>query len=187
MSESSRFGVSVEDELLQSFDALIATQGYANRSEALRDLMRDAIIKSKIQKASDGGEALGSLTLLYDHHSKDLSERMGELQHENYGLIISVLHFHVSHDDCMEVIVLRGDVRDIRSLASALLSLRGVKHGDLFVTVPSGRITSAKRAAAVSHARWRRHRFAVGRRGDYRNGFFVEWDRTLWRPGGGGS
>lgn len=150
MSDISRFGVSAEDELLQSFDALIESQGYANRSEALRDLMRDAIIKSKLVMAADAGEALGSLTLVYDHHASDLSEKMAELQHDNYKLVISALHFHISHDDCMEVIILRGPVRQIRALASGLLSLRGVKHGELFVTVPGHQITSRRKTASRS-------------------------------------
>ncbi len=140
MSELSRFGVSVEDELLQSYDQLIAGQGYANRSEALRDLMRDALVKSKIEELAETGEILGSLTLVYDHHANDLTEKMNNLQHDFHNLIVSVLHVHISHDDCMEVIVLRGQAREIRALADALLSLKGVKHGRLFVTLPTRKI-----------------------------------------------
>jgi CopG family nickel-responsive transcriptional regulator len=136
MSEIARFGVSVENELLQSFDSLIASQGYANRSEALRDLMRDSLVKSKIEDSPEAGEVLGSLTLVYDHHAKELTDKMADLQHQHYDSVVSVLHVHVSHDDCMEVIVLRGSLREVRALADSLLSLRGVKHGKLFVTVP---------------------------------------------------
>lgn len=135
MSDISRFGVSVEDELLQSFDRLISGQGYANRSEALRDLMRDALVKSRLETSPEADEALGSLTLVYDHHASELSDRMSALQHDHHNLVVSVLHVHLSHDDCMEVIVLRGAVREIRALSDALLSLRGVKHGRLFVTL----------------------------------------------------
>ena len=107
MSDLSRFGVSVEEELLQSFDRLINSQGYANRSEALRDLMRDALVKSHLETLPENSEALGSLTLVYDHHASELSDKMNELQHDHHNLVVSVLHVHVNHDDCMEVIVLR--------------------------------------------------------------------------------
>lgn len=141
MSDISRFGVSAEDELLKSFDELIAGQGYLNRSEALRDLMRDALVKSKLANASIADEVLGTLTLVYDHHAKDLSDKMIDLQHEHYHAVVSVLHIHISHDDCMEVIVLRGEIPRIRALANSLLSLKGVKHGELFVTLAARKIT----------------------------------------------
>ena len=157
MSELSRFGVSAEEELLTSFDRLIAGQGYANRSEALRDLMRDALIRSQIENFPEDSEVLGSLTLVYDHHAVDLSDKMNELQHNHHELVVSVLHIHVSHDDCMEVIVLRGAVREIRSLADGLLSLKGVKHGHLFVTVASAQIIGGEAAKAHSHSPSRNH------------------------------
>jgi len=158
MSELLRFGVSAEDELLQSFDRLIANQGYATRSEALRDLMRDALVRSRLEEPPETAEILGSLTLVYDHHAHDLTERMAELQHDHHGLVISVLHVHVSHDDCMEVIVLRGPVRDVRLLGEALLSLKGVKHGKLFVTLPSREITERKSATPSSHKHGHEHK-----------------------------
>jgi len=158
MSELLRFGVSAEDELLQSFDRLIANQGYATRSEALRDLMRDALVRSRLEEPPENAEILGSLTLVYDHHAHDLTERMAELQHDHHGLVISVLHVHVSHDDCMEVIVLRGPVREVRLLGEALLSLKGVKHGKLFVTLPSREITERKSATLSSHKHGHEHK-----------------------------
>src|SRR5262249_36226943 len=87
----------------------------------------------------------------YDHHARELPERMGEIQHERHGLVVSVMHIHISHDDCMEVIALRGKACDIRELANALLSLKGVKHGKLFLALPARRIV-AQRKAAQSHA-----------------------------------
>ncbi len=141
MSELSRFGVSAEEELLQNFDRMISAQGYANRSEALRDLMRDALVKAKLEDAPDAGEVLGSLTLVYDHHANDLSDKMNALQHDYFNFIVSVLHVHINHDDCMEVIVLRGEVKQVRSLADSILSLKGVKHGKLFITLPAREIT----------------------------------------------
>ena len=146
MSDLSRFGVSVEEELLGSFDQLIAAQGYENRSEALRDLMRDALVKSRLESSPADGEALGSLTLVYDHHASELNDKMNALQHDHHDLVVSVLHVHVSHDDCMEVIVLRGAVREIRTLSDALLSLKGVKHGRLFVTLNTQQMVGRKSA-----------------------------------------
>lgn len=147
MSELSRFGVSAEEELLQNFDRLIGEQGYANRSEALRDLMRDALVKSRLEDAPQTGEVLGSLTLVYDHHASDLSDKMNSLQHEFFNFIVSVLHVHISHDDCLEVIVLRGELSRVRVLADKLLSLKGVKHGKLFVTLPAQEIGGAAKSA----------------------------------------
>ncbi len=151
MSDLLRFGVSIESELLESFDRLVAAQGYATRSEALRDLIRDALVRSRIEAQQQSAEVLGSLTLVYDHHAHDLAEQMAELQHAHHGLVVSVLHVHISHDDCMEVIVLRGAVSGVRELADALLSLKGVKHGRLFVTLPAQHITGRKAVAASAH------------------------------------
>ena len=156
MSELSRFGVSVEEILLESFDQLIADQGYDSRSEALRDLMRDALVKSRLEYLPEDAEALASLTLVYDHHATDLNDKMNELQHDNHNLIVSVLHVHVSHDDCMEVIVLRGAVKEIRELSDGLLSLKGVKHGRLFVTLASERIVK-QQAGSNGHAHSHKH------------------------------
>ncbi len=157
MSDLSRFGVSVEEELLESFDQLIAGQGYVNRSEALRDLMRDALVKSRLETSPENGEALGSLTLVYDHHASELNDKMNELQHDHHDLVVSVLHVHVNHDDCMEVIVLRGAIREIRRLSDGLLSLKGVKHGRLFVTLPAQEMVGRK-ATANGHVHSRNHK-----------------------------
>lgn len=149
MSTLLRFGISAEEELVQKFDALSAERGYGNRSEALRDLMRDALIQTRIQAQPDETEVIASLTLVYDHHARELTDKMAAMQHEHHGLVISVLHVHISHDDCMEVIAMRGTAGEIRQLADALLSLKGVKHGKLFLTLPAQSITSGQ---AHSHA-----------------------------------
>jgi CopG family nickel-responsive transcriptional regulator len=140
----SRFGVSVDEDLLKSFDRLINRQGYATRSESLSDLMRDSLVRERIEAQTGGAYVLGSLTLVYDHHATDLTDRMAELQHDQHELVVSVLHVHISHDDCMEVIVLRGNSAEIRKLSDALLSLKGVKHGQLFITLPGQEITRKK-------------------------------------------
>ena len=140
MSELVRFGVSIEQDLLENYDRLINERGYENRSEALRDLIRDALIQQKIEMQPDIS-ALGSLTLVYDHHARNLSQEMSEIQHKFHENILSVMHLHVSHDDCLEIIALRGIVSEIAALANDLLSLKGIKNGKLFLTLPSSVIT----------------------------------------------
>ena len=160
MGAISRFGVSADDELLESFDRLIANQGYATRSEALSDLMRDSLVRARLAASPDGAEVLGSLTLVYDHHATDLTDKMAELQHDHHELVVSVLHIHISHEDCMEVIVLRGKAKGVRTLSDSLLSLKGVKHGRLFVTQPAQLITTGKAAKKRPHGHSHPHRHA---------------------------
>ncbi len=136
MSEIVRFGVSIDQELLENYDRLISTRGYATRSEAIRDLIREALIGQKIETESQI-EALGSLTLVYDHHARNLTKEMGDLQHRHHEIILSVMHLHVSHDDCLEIIALRGFVAQITELADSLLALKGIKNGKLFLTLQS--------------------------------------------------
>lgn len=141
MSDIIRFGVSIEQDLLENYDRLIAERGYATRSEALRDLIREALIQQKIEMNSET-HALGSLTLVYDHHASNLLQEMAQIQHNFHELILSVMHLHVNHNDCLEVIALRGVVAEIVALANGLLSLKGIKHGKLFLTLPSSVINA---------------------------------------------
>ena len=158
MSNLLRFGVSIESDLLESFDRLISDRGYANRSEALRDLIRDTLVQSRLEAEPERADVLGSLTLVYDHHAHDLTERMAELQHDHNELVVSVLHVHVSHEDCMEVIMLRGQYFEVKSLTDSLLSLKGIKHGKLFVTVPASTIAkNAKSNGKPKHDHKHKH------------------------------
>ncbi|HRH46818.1 MAG TPA: nickel-responsive transcriptional regulator NikR [Pyrinomonadaceae bacterium] len=141
MSDLIRFGVSIEKDLLDNFDNLIAVKNYATRSEALRDLIRESLIEQKIDNHSET-KVLGSLTLIYDHHASNLLQEMANVQHQHHELILSVMHLHVSHDDCMEVIALSGKVNNITELANNLVSLKGIKNGKLFLTLPSSNIIS---------------------------------------------
>lgn len=140
MSELVRFGVSIDQDLLENYDRLIAERGYATRSEALRDLIREALIQQKIETQTEIN-ALGSLTLVYDHHARNLAQEMGAIQHDFHNNILSVMHLHVSHDDCLEIIALRGVISEIAELSNRLLSLKGIKNGKLFLTLPSSVIT----------------------------------------------
>jgi CopG family nickel-responsive transcriptional regulator len=140
LSELARFGVSIDQDLLENYDRLVAERGYATRSEALRDLIREALIQQKIEMHA-GVRALGSLTLVYDHQARNLVQEMGEIQHDFHENILSVMHLHVSHADCLEIIALSGVVSKIAELANRLLSLKGIKNGKLFLTLPSSTIT----------------------------------------------
>jgi CopG family transcriptional regulator, nickel-responsive regulator len=141
MSNLVRFGVSIEDGLLENFDALSNERGYANRSEALRDLIRKSLIKKKVSFDADT-QVLGSLTLVYDHHSTTVLQDMAAIQHNHHNLILSVMHLHVNHTDCLEILALSGKTKHINSLADELISLKGVKHGKLCVTLPSSEINN---------------------------------------------
>lgn len=141
MSNLIRFGVSIEQDLLENFDNLISEKSYATRSEALRDLIRNALIENKIDVDSET-EVLGSLTIIYDHHASSLLQEMADIQHRHHDLILSVMHLHINHDDCLEVIALNGKAKHINELANSLVSLKGVKNGKLFLTLPSSNIVN---------------------------------------------
>lgn len=132
MSGVARFGVSADERLIQRFDALIAEKGYVNRSEAVRDLMRNALVEEQWRDGE--GVAVGTVTLVYDHHTTDLADKLTEHQHAHHETIISTLHIHLDHHHCLEVVVLRGQVREIGRLASELIGTKGVKHGKFVAT-----------------------------------------------------
>lgn len=132
MSELRRIGVAIDAELLDRFDALLASKSYANRSEGFRDLIRDALVRE--QTADPDGEAVGTLTLVYDHHVRELSAKLTGVQHDHYREIISTLHVHLDHHNCLEVLVLRGRAGEVRRIAGQLISAKGVKHGRLTLT-----------------------------------------------------
>jgi len=132
MSDTMRFGVSIDEQLLESFDRLIKEKGYVNRSEAIRDLIRDSLVVSCLE--SDEHEMIGTVTLVYDHHVRDLSSKLNEYQHSHNRRIISSLHVHLDAHNCLEVLVVRGHARDVKKIADGLIGVRGVKHGKLVMT-----------------------------------------------------
>jgi CopG family nickel-responsive transcriptional regulator len=128
----TRFGVSLERELLERFDLLIGRKGYANRSEAIRDLIRDSLVKEQWEAGADG--AVGTITLVYNHDTRELADRLTDIQHAHYGSIISALHVHLDAHHCLEVLVLRGNSAELKALADRLIGTRGVKHGTFTAT-----------------------------------------------------
>lgn len=125
----TRFGISLDSELLEGFDSLIAKKGYSNRSEAIRDLIRDTIVKEEWEEGKE--ETAGTITLVYSHETRELSDTLTELQHRYHSLIVSTMHIHLDAHNCLEVLVVRGKGRDIRKIADKLTGTRGVKHGKL--------------------------------------------------------
>ncbi len=129
MSDLVRFGVSLDVDLLDRFDELIGRMGYANRSEAIRDLFREKLVEQEWE--TPGKEIFGVVSIVYDHHTMEVHRRLTELQHRSYAQIISTMHVHIDHHNCLELIVLRGMGKEVRSLAEHLISLKGVKYGRL--------------------------------------------------------
>jgi CopG family nickel-responsive transcriptional regulator len=134
MADLSRIGVSLESELLHRFDSFIAEKGYDNRSEAFRDLIRDRLVGSAVIPSN--AFVVGTVTLIYDHHTRLLPEKLTDLQHESHAIVISTLHAHLDHKSCLEVVVLRGKSRDVQKLADRLISTKGVQHGRLVMSSP---------------------------------------------------
>jgi CopG family nickel-responsive transcriptional regulator len=132
MGKLSRIGVAIDSELLQRFDTLIARRGYTNRSEAFRDLIRDDLVQTAWE--SPDSQVVGTVTLIYDHHVRQLSERLTGMQHEYHHNVLSTLHLHLDHDHCLEVLVVKGKASIVQRVADSLIATKGVKHGRLTIT-----------------------------------------------------
>jgi CopG family transcriptional regulator, nickel-responsive regulator len=134
MSELSRIGVAIDSDLLDQFDRFIASQGYENRSEAFRDLIRERLVSAAVE--SPDSPVVGTVTLIYDHHSRLLPDKLMELQHDHHDLIIATTHAHLDHHTCLEVIVVKGKSHRVRALADLMISTKGVHHGRLVMSAP---------------------------------------------------
>ncbi len=126
-----RIGISLEEALLGQFDRLIADKGYVNRSEAIRDLIRDALVQREWSAAGGREERVAVVTLVYDHDSSTLAHKLAHIQHENHRAVVSALHVHMDEHNCLEVLVLRGRAQDVLTMGEGLISTRGVKFGRL--------------------------------------------------------
>ena len=154
-----RFGVAIEGSLLGQLDALAGERG-CTRSELLRDLARGAVGRAKVPK---GVEAVGALTLVYDHHVRDLSRRLTDLQHELGDGVRSALHVHLSHDLCLEVVVMRGFSDQLQSIADRILAMRGVKQGGIEIIAglaPATTRTAREHGHAHEHEHGHGHEHA---------------------------
>lgn len=131
MGDLVRTGVSLEHDLLKKFDDAIGRKGYQNRSEAIRDLIRDHLVS---EEADKNKVVVGTLTIIYDHHRPNLTEKLVSAQHHAGGKVLAATHVHLDHHNCLEVVIMKGRSGSLRDLANSILSLRGVKHGQLVVT-----------------------------------------------------
>jgi CopG family nickel-responsive transcriptional regulator len=127
-----RFTISIDEDLAQAFDALIAERGYRNRSEAIRDLLRSHLEAAR-QAGEKSAHCVANLSYVYNHHERDLAERLTELQHGHHDLTVATLHAHLDHDNCLESVILKGPTQAVRGFADALIAERGVRHGKLNV------------------------------------------------------
>jgi CopG family nickel-responsive transcriptional regulator len=130
----TRTGVALDSDLLKRFDRFIRSAGYDNRSEAFRDLIRDRLNDAHVQFGN--GFVVGTVTLIYDHHWRLLTDKLTELQHQYHPLIISTVHSHLDHDMCLEVVVVKGKLKQVQELAGRLIGLKGVQHGKLVTSAP---------------------------------------------------
>jgi CopG family nickel-responsive transcriptional regulator len=139
MDKIERFGVSMSAELLSLFDQRIREKGYATRSEAIRDIVRDYLVEGEWEDHE--GEVVGTVTIVYDHHTHELGDALTDLQHESHEAVICATHVHLDQHNCLETVVLRGDSILVRQIADRLISTRGVKHGKLVCTTTGKRIS----------------------------------------------
>ena len=130
MGTLTRFGVSMDSDLLGKFDAFLLQKGYAKRSEAIRDLIREILVK---KEWTEGKEVAGSITLVFDHHKRELMNTLTDIQHDFHHLIISSQHIHLDHDNCLEIIVVKGKPEETKELTNKLRSTKGVKYGALSI------------------------------------------------------
>ncbi len=128
MPKVFRFGISLDKDLLDKFDRLIREKNYTNRSEAFRDLIREDLVKAEWKKNK---EIVGAITLIYDHHKRELVNKLMDIQHDFGGIIISSQHIHLDHNNCLEIIAVKGSSKEAQKLSDNLKSVKGVKHGTL--------------------------------------------------------
>jgi CopG family nickel-responsive transcriptional regulator len=131
MGGVTRFSVSIDKDLLDRFLRMTKKHRYGNRSEALRDVMRDALVR---EEWSGKDEIVGTITIVYDHHKRELTDRLTRIQHDFHDAVLSSMHIHLDHDNCLEVIAVQGKAADVQRIADALIATRGVKHGKLSAT-----------------------------------------------------
>ncbi len=127
-----RITISLDDDLAQQFDEFLNQQGYGNRSEAIRDLIREKLESRQLEKNAEG-DCIGSLNYVYNHHERELAAKLTSVQHHHHNLAVSTLHVHLDHDNCMETVILKGPVETVRSFANSVISRPGVRHGQLYL------------------------------------------------------
>ena len=148
-----RVTISLDEDLLEQFDVYMERKGYANRSEAVRDLLREGLDAHRLA-TEPGAHVVGCLSYMFNHHQRELSQRLTKAQHENHDLVRSTLHVHLDHDNCLEVAVIEGHVGDVRRFAEATMAETGVRHGNLHLVpteMASGKHRHGGHRVAHSH------------------------------------
>lgn len=135
MSELERVSLAIEKQLIERFDALVARDGKANRSEAIRDLIRSRLIEEDV--AAGKGQVVATVTIVYDHHKRELAERLVSAGHSHHEHVLASMHVHLDERNCLEVTALRGRMKDVRHLAEHMIGMKGVKHGKLVLSSTS--------------------------------------------------
>ncbi|MBN1257100.1 MAG: nickel-responsive transcriptional regulator NikR [Planctomycetes bacterium] len=128
MGDLIRFGIAMESDLLKAFDLRNARKGYDNRSEAIRDLIRGSLVAEQWESAK--GEIVGVLSIVYNHHKLELPKKLTHAQHNHHSMVVATVHVHLDHDDCLEILILRGKLSEVRFFADEVISTRGVKYGE---------------------------------------------------------
>ncbi|HPL78203.1 MAG TPA: nickel-responsive transcriptional regulator NikR [Burkholderiaceae bacterium] len=149
-----RFTISLDEALAQQFDALIAARGYSSRSEAVRDLIRGAIEGDR-QRDPPSGHCVGNLSYVFNHHQRELAERLTGLQHAHHDLTVAALHSHLDHENCLESVILKGPTAEVRQFADALMAQSGVRHGQLNVIALEAEHHHAHDAKGAPHVHYR--------------------------------
>ncbi len=144
----ARYTITVPTSLMEAYDELVQRRHYTTRSEALRDLMRSALVDDRWNH--DDAEVMGTVTVVYDHHQRELSQRLTSLQHDVHDMVICTTHVHLDHHHCLEVIVLRGRSGDVQRVADEIIGTRGVIHGKLVCTAVAQPVRDDGRAEAAS-------------------------------------
>jgi CopG family nickel-responsive transcriptional regulator len=137
MSNLTRFSVSIESDLLDRFLRMARRHGWGNRSEALRSLIRESLVREEWRSDE---EIVGTISLVYDHHKRELSDRLTSIQHDHHHNILAATHIHLDHDNCLEMIAVRGKASQVQRIADSLIGTRGVKHGKLIATTTGKRL-----------------------------------------------
>jgi CopG family nickel-responsive transcriptional regulator len=151
-----RFTISLDEELAQAFDALITARGYSNRSEAVRDILRSQIEASRLAR-EDAPHCIANLSYVFNHHERELAERVTHDQHAHHDLCVATLHAHLDHDNCMESVILRGPTDAVRAFADALIARPGIRHGQLNLVSAEYREQPHSHSHADGHSRSHGH------------------------------
>lgn len=150
MRRMERFTISLDDDLAHEFDHLIAERGYGNRSEAVRDVLR--VHLARLREGRDAeGPCVANLSYVYNHHERELSDRLARLQHDHHALTLATTHVHLDHDQCIETVLLKGPASEVRRFADRLMAKRGVHHGQLNVVMVSATAHGAPAGHGHSH------------------------------------